>query len=203
MKRRAFLGAAASGGAAALGGCTLRRETVERLSAEPEIPPGEFYHAPLDIETSGKQFNLQYEVTADGPFDALLFGGQSAPDEFEVYRRAVGAADGGPRTDDGVVTSDGGGDRGPGRGPGGPHKGCRFGNRTGAGHDHHAGSHADCPHASDWHSVVGAQGRGEVNRPLRPGQHHFVVDNTTVGEATPDGPLHPTIDLQIRDFDPL
>jgi hypothetical protein len=197
MKRRAVLGAVAAGGAAALGGCTLQRETVERLSAEPEIPPGEFYHAPLRIEASGKQFNLQYEVTADGPFDALLFGGQSTPDEFEVYRRTVGAAD----SDSG--TDDGGGDRGPDQAPRGPHDDCRFGNRTGPGHDHHAGAHADCPHASDWHSVVGAQGRGEVNRPLSPGRHHFVVDNTGLGEAAPDGPLHPTIDLQIRDFELL
>jgi hypothetical protein len=199
MDRRAFRGALASGGAAALAGCTFQRETLHSVSATPEIPSGEYFHEPLRLDGTGKQFNLQYEVTADHSFDVLLFGGQSDAGEFEVYRRLVAGDDdegdgdrGGP--DEGAGSNG----RGKGRGAAG---GCRFGKRSGPGHDHDAGRHADCPHASDWHSVVGAPGRGEVNRPLRPGTHHFVVDNTRVGEATPEGTLRPTVDLRVRDFD--
>jgi hypothetical protein len=48
---------------------------------------------------------------------------------------------------------------------------------------------------------MGARGQGEVNKPLRPGTHHFVVDNTRFGEATPTGTLRPTVELEVRDFD--
>lgn len=203
MDRRTFLGALASGGAAALAGCTFQRETLHSVSVTPEIPSGEFFHEPLRLDDRGKQFNLQYEVAADQPFDVLLFGGQSDPEEFGVYRRTIaGVADpgggdrGGP--DDGA-----GSDAGRGASGGSAAGKCHFGNRSGPGHDHDAGQHANCPHASGWHSVIGAPGHGEVNRPLGPGTHHFVVDNTGVGEATPEGTLRPTIDLAVRDFEPF
>lgn len=53
------------------------------------------------------------------------------------------------------------------------------------------------PAPSDRHSVPGAEGQAEVSRPLRTGLHHLVVDNTSVGEATPDGPLSVDLDLSV------
>ncbi|WP_276257596.1 hypothetical protein [Haloglomus litoreum] len=203
MDRRTFLGALASGGAAALGGCTFQRERLHSVSATLEIPSGEYFHEPLQLDGPGKQFNLQYEVAADRSFDVLLFGGQSPPEEFGVYRRVVRGAGGWGGDDRGAPDDETGpeaGDRGNGGMAAG---GCRFGTRSGPDHDHDDGRHADCPHASGWHSVVGAPGRAEVNRPLRPGTHHFVVDNTRLGEATPEGTLRPTVDLAVRDFEPF
>lgn len=196
MKRRAFLGALASGGATALAGCTSRRETVQRVSATPEIPSGEFYHQPLRIDEPGKQFNLQYEVTADAPFDVLVFGGQSDPEAFETYRALVGGSKSADadRTD----TMEPRGDHGRGG------DGRRHGTDGSGGNEQHRrgpGGGSNRPQPSDWHSVMGARGRGEVNRPLRPGLHHFVVDNTTFGEAGPSGTLRPTVDLAVRDFE--
>lgn len=180
MDRRTFLGALAAGGSVALAGCTGQRETLHSVTAEPEIPSGEFFHEPLRVDGRSKQVNLRYQVSADGRFDVFLFGGQANPREFRDYRRTVNGGDG-SRGDDPEA----------GRSPGGtPESGGRD----------DRGAPGVSLNPSDWHSVVGVRGEGEVNRPLRPGTHHFVVDNTAVGGATPDGPLRPTVDLTVRDF---
>lgn len=59
------------------------------------------------------------------------------------------------------------------------------------------------PEPSEWHTVLGAEDTASVNRPLRTGRHHLVVDNTRFGEASPDGALRPTVDLSVRDFEPF
>jgi hypothetical protein len=208
MERRAFLGALASGGAVVLAGCTAQRETISTVSTTTRIPSGEFYHRPLRIDERGKQFNLRYEVTADAPFDVMLFGGQSDPGEFETYRQLVRRTEGGGHHAGGMGCGEplGGGNRRHGDGrhrqDGGAH---RHGGDGAAGgdqpHGRGSGYRPRCPEPSEWHSVMGARGNGEVNRPLSPGTHHFVVDNTRFGEATPTGTLRPTIDLRVRDFD--
>lgn len=189
MDRRTFLGALASGGSVALAGCTGQRETLHSVTAEPELSPGEFFHESLRIDAGSKQVNLRYEVTADGPFDVLFFGGQANSREFRDYRRAVAGGDG----------ARGRGDSGSGRRAGANPEpaGRNSARRSGGGR----GEPGVRLNPSDWHSVVGARGTGEVNRPLRPGTHHFVVDNTAMGAATPDGPLRPTVDLTVRDFE--
>jgi hypothetical protein len=48
---------------------------------------------------------------------------------------------------------------------------------------------------------MGASGQSEVDTPLAPGTHHFVIDSTRVGEATPDEPLRPEVSLEVRDFE--
>jgi hypothetical protein len=138
-----------------LAGCTGERRTLQTMDTAPEIGAGSFYHEPLEVGGSDTQVNLKYRVAAQGTFDVFLFGGQSDPAEFGVYRRAV----------EGETDAE--------------------------------------PEGSEWHTVLGADGSAEVNRPLSPGQHHFVVDNTEVGEASPDGPLQPSIALRVRDFDPF
>lgn len=196
MNRRTFLGALASGGAAALAGCTSRRETIQRVSATPEISSGAFYHRPLRIDERGKQFNLQYEVTADAPFDVMLFGGQSDPREFERYRELVRGTGDGEATSDDTTTSE----AHHGRGGSGQQDADGAGGGNGP-HGGGPGDHSRRPEPSDWHSVMGTRGRAEVNRPLRHGTHHFVVDNTAFGEATPSGTLRPMVDLSVRDFE--
>lgn len=167
-----------------LAGCTGQRETLRSVSAEPELPAGEFYHEPLRVD-GGRQFNLHYEVAADGPFDVFLFGGQSNPEEFGAYRRTVEGTDSGRN----------------GQGAGGP------GGTSGRSPDGDGGHRASStvtgerPDPSGRHSVMGVSGQGEVDTPLAPGTHHFVVDNTRVGEATPDGPLHPEVTLEVRDYE--
>lgn len=59
------------------------------------------------------------------------------------------------------------------------------------------------PEPSEWHTVLGAEDTASVNRPLRTGRHHLVVDNTQFGEADPDGTLRPTVDRSVRDFEPF
>ncbi|MFB6205853.1 MAG: hypothetical protein ABEJ05_04920 [Haloglomus sp.] len=199
MRRRAFLGALASGGAAALAGC-VSRQTVERVSATPEIPRGEFYHVTLRLGEPGKQFNLRYEVTAEKPFDVLLFGGQIDPAEYDAYRRAVKATRGeGGSPPGGEPGNHPDADHAPGNGP----ENCPLDPVSRSpGHEGEHPDHSACPRPSKWHSVVGTR-HGEVNKPLRSGVHHFVVDNTALGEATPTGTLRPTVDLQVRDFEIL
>ncbi len=241
MERRTFLGALASGGAAALAGCTSQRETISAVSTTTEIPSGEFYHRELRVDGQDTQFNLRYEVTADAPFDAMLFGGQSDPAEFDTYRQLVGHTEGGAHHAGGMGCGgphgegnqhhggaggagsgqhngdDGGAGSGQHNGDGGAGSGRHHGGDGDAGSGRHHGGDGSggsgrlhgrgpgprsrCPEPSDWHSVMGARGQGEVNKPLRPGIHHFVVDNTRFGEATPTGTLRPTIDLRVRDFD--
>jgi len=155
MDRRGFLRGLAATGGVALAGCTSQRRTLETLDTRSTVEPGSFHHEPLDIVASSDQVNLQYEVTADGRFDVLLFGGQSDPAEYDVYRRLV------------------------------------------------AGETDARPEPSEWHTVLGAEGMASVNKPLRTGRHHLVVDNTGFGEASPDGTLRPTVDLSVRDFEPF
>lgn len=88
MDRRGFLSRAAGvAGAVALAGCSARTETVERVQrSDLVVEAGDYHHVRLDLrEYDIEQFNLRYEVAAEGRFDALLFGGQGDPGNFRTY----------------------------------------------------------------------------------------------------------------------
>jgi hypothetical protein len=88
MNRRSFLrGAVGTAGAVALAGCSARTEVIEQVERPSlSIDAGEYHHVEIDLrEYERRQFNLRYEVTAEGRFDALLFGGQNDPGDFRTY----------------------------------------------------------------------------------------------------------------------
>lgn len=88
MNRRSLLrGATGTAATVALAGCSMRTERIEQVEQPSlSIDAGEYHHVELDLTAyERRQFNLRYEVTAEGRFDAFLFGGQDDPGAFRTY----------------------------------------------------------------------------------------------------------------------